>query len=82
MTDALRQELAPCGIRVLPAGPASTRTDAVGKPARDTQHLLNQASPAGQALYADAFSPGGQRVHRTARHGQPARDGDAYRDPR
>jgi NAD(P)-dependent dehydrogenase (short-subunit alcohol dehydrogenase family) len=56
MTEALRQELAPWGIRVVLVEPASIRTDAVGKLTHDTQQLLSQASPAGRALYADNFS--------------------------
>jgi NAD(P)-dependent dehydrogenase (short-subunit alcohol dehydrogenase family) len=55
MTEALRQELAPWGIRVVLVEPASVRTDAVGKLTRDTEQLLSQASPAGRALYADNF---------------------------
>ncbi|HEY9241939.1 MAG TPA: SDR family oxidoreductase [Streptosporangiaceae bacterium] len=56
MTEALRQELAPWGIRVILVEPASIRTDAVGKLTHDTQRLLSQASPAGRALYADNFT--------------------------
>lgn len=56
MTEALRQELAPWGIRVVLVEPASIRTDAVGKLTHDTQQLLSQAGPAGRALYADNFS--------------------------
>lgn len=56
MTEALRQELAPWGIRVVLVEPASIRSDAVGKLTHDTQQLLGQASPAGRALYADNFS--------------------------
>lgn len=56
MAEALRQELAPWGIRVILVEPASIRTDAVGKLTHDTQQLLRQASPAGRALYADNFT--------------------------
>ncbi len=56
MCEALRQELAPWGIRVVLVEPASIRTDAVGKLTRDTQQLLSQASPAGRALYQDNFT--------------------------
>jgi NAD(P)-dependent dehydrogenase (short-subunit alcohol dehydrogenase family) len=56
MAEALRQELAPWGIRVVLVEPASIRTDAVGKLTRDTRQLLSQASPAGRALYRDNFT--------------------------
>lgn len=56
MTEALRQELAPWGIRVVLVEPASIRTDAVGKLTRDTGQLLSQASPAGRALYQENFT--------------------------
>jgi NAD(P)-dependent dehydrogenase (short-subunit alcohol dehydrogenase family) len=53
--EALRQELAPWGIRVVLVEPASVRTEAVGKLQHDAQQLLDQATPDGRALYQDAF---------------------------
>jgi NAD(P)-dependent dehydrogenase (short-subunit alcohol dehydrogenase family) len=53
--EALRQELAPWGIRVVLVEPASVRTEAVGKLQHDAQQLLDQAPPDGRALYQDAF---------------------------
>ena len=53
--EALRQELAPWGIRVVLIEPASVRTEAVGKLQHDAQQLLDQAPPDGRALYQDAF---------------------------
>jgi NAD(P)-dependent dehydrogenase (short-subunit alcohol dehydrogenase family) len=53
--EALRQELAPWGIRVVVIEPASVRTEAVGKLQHDAQQLLDQAAPDGRALYQDAF---------------------------
>jgi NAD(P)-dependent dehydrogenase (short-subunit alcohol dehydrogenase family) len=55
MGEALRQELAPWGIRVVLIEPASVRTEAVGKLEHDAQQLMDQATPAGRALYQDAF---------------------------
>jgi NAD(P)-dependent dehydrogenase (short-subunit alcohol dehydrogenase family) len=55
MGEALRQELAPWGIRVVVLEPASVRTEAVGKLERDAQQLMDQAAPTGRALYQDAF---------------------------
>jgi len=54
MDEALRQEVAPWGIRVVLIEPASIRTDAVSKLDSDAAQLMSQASPAQQALYQDA----------------------------
>lgn len=53
--EALRQELAPWGIRVVVIEPASVRTEAVGKLEHDAQALMRQAAPDGRILYQDAF---------------------------
>ena len=71
MDEALRQEVAPWGIRVVLIEPASIRTDAVSKLDSDAAQLMSQASPAQQALYQDAF---GRLVDAFAlqhRHGSP-----------
>lgn len=55
LSTALRQELAPFDIRVVVVEPGSIRSEAVGKLDDDARRVLSQASPAGQALYQDAF---------------------------
>jgi NAD(P)-dependent dehydrogenase (short-subunit alcohol dehydrogenase family) len=55
LSTALRQELAPFGIRVVLVEPGSIRSEAVGKLDADARQVLSQASPDGQALYQDAF---------------------------
>jgi NAD(P)-dependent dehydrogenase (short-subunit alcohol dehydrogenase family) len=55
LSTALRQELAPFGIRVVLVEPGSIRSEAVGKLDTDARQVLSQASPAGQARYQDAF---------------------------
>ena len=58
LADALRQEIAPWGVRVVLVEPASVNSAAADKVARDAEALLAGASPAGRALYEDAI-PGG-----------------------
>ena len=55
LSTALRQELAPFGIRVVLVEPGSIRSEAVGKLDSDARQVLSQASPEGQTLYQDAF---------------------------
>ncbi len=55
LSTALRQELAPFGIRVVLVEPGSIRSEAVGKLDADAQQILSQVSPDGRALYEDAF---------------------------
>jgi NAD(P)-dependent dehydrogenase (short-subunit alcohol dehydrogenase family) len=55
MSTALRQELAPFGIRVTLVEPGSIRSEAVGKLEADARRLMSNASPDERALYADAF---------------------------
>jgi NAD(P)-dependent dehydrogenase (short-subunit alcohol dehydrogenase family) len=55
LTTVLRQELAPWDIRVVLVEPGSIRSEAVGKLDADARQVMSQASPAGQALYHDAF---------------------------
>jgi NAD(P)-dependent dehydrogenase (short-subunit alcohol dehydrogenase family) len=71
MDEALRQELAPWGIRVVLVEPATVRSEAVGKLDRDAARLMSQASPTQRALYEEAF---GHLVDTFAvrhRHGSP-----------
>jgi NAD(P)-dependent dehydrogenase (short-subunit alcohol dehydrogenase family) len=60
MCEALRQELAPWGIRVILVEPASIRTDALDKLDRDAGQLMSQTPPAERVLYEKAF---GRLVH-------------------
>jgi NAD(P)-dependent dehydrogenase (short-subunit alcohol dehydrogenase family) len=55
MSTALRQELAPFGIRVALVEPGSIRSEAVGKLDADARQIMSKASPEGRALYQDAF---------------------------
>ncbi|HYY79708.1 MAG TPA: SDR family NAD(P)-dependent oxidoreductase [Actinomycetes bacterium] len=55
LTDALRLELAPWGIRVVLVEPASIRTDAVDKLERDVRAAEQEFGPDGWALYGDAY---------------------------
>lgn len=86
LSTALRQELAPFGIRVVLVEPGSIRSEAVGKLDSDARQVLSQASPGGRDLYQDAFlhlvgffsalhhkgSPPGE-VARTVEHALTAR---------
>lgn len=53
--DALRQELAPWGVRVVVVQPATIHSEAVGKLARDAEKTLESFSEQGRALYGAAF---------------------------
>jgi NAD(P)-dependent dehydrogenase (short-subunit alcohol dehydrogenase family) len=55
LTDALRLELGPWDIKVVLIEPASIRTPAVAKLAADAERAVNEFSPAGRELYADAY---------------------------
>jgi NAD(P)-dependent dehydrogenase (short-subunit alcohol dehydrogenase family) len=54
--DALRQELAPWGIRVIVVEPATINSGAADKVTRDAAAAMATATPEGRALYADAFT--------------------------
>jgi NAD(P)-dependent dehydrogenase (short-subunit alcohol dehydrogenase family) len=54
--DALRQELAPWGVRVVLVEPASIDSAAAGKVSRDADAVMAAASPSGRALYEDTFA--------------------------
>ena len=71
MDEALRQELAPWGIRVMLVEPATVRSEAVGKLERDATRLMSQASPAQQALYEEAFGHLVDTFAARHRHGSP-----------
>jgi NAD(P)-dependent dehydrogenase (short-subunit alcohol dehydrogenase family) len=55
MTDALRQELAPWGIRVTLVEPGSIRSEAVDKLHSDARTVMNDTTEQGRALYENAF---------------------------
>lgn len=55
MSNALRQELAPWGIRVTVVEPGSIRSEAVGKLESDARTVMNDATAEGRALYENAF---------------------------
>ena len=52
---ALRQELAPWGVRVVLVEPAAIASEAPRQLEREAQQRLSEASVAGRALYEDAF---------------------------
>jgi NAD(P)-dependent dehydrogenase (short-subunit alcohol dehydrogenase family) len=56
LADALRQELAPWGMRVLLIEPASINSGAAAKVARDAAAVMAAASPQGRALYEGTFA--------------------------
>lgn len=56
LTEALRLELAPWSIRVVLVEPASIRTAAVDKLARDARAEADRMSPGQHALYGSAFA--------------------------
>jgi NAD(P)-dependent dehydrogenase (short-subunit alcohol dehydrogenase family) len=55
MSNALRQELAPWGIRVTLVEPGSIRSEAVDKLHSDARTVMNHATEQGRALYENAF---------------------------
>jgi NAD(P)-dependent dehydrogenase (short-subunit alcohol dehydrogenase family) len=71
MDEALRQELAPWGIRVVLVEPATVRSEAVGKLERDAARLMDQASPAQRALYQEAFGHLVDTFAARHQHGSP-----------
>jgi NAD(P)-dependent dehydrogenase (short-subunit alcohol dehydrogenase family) len=71
MDEALRQELAPWGIRVVLVEPATVRSEAVGKLERDAARLMSQASPAQRDLYEEAFGHLVDTFAARHRHGSP-----------
>jgi NAD(P)-dependent dehydrogenase (short-subunit alcohol dehydrogenase family) len=55
IAEALRQELAPWGVRVVLVEPAAIASEAPGKLEREAEERLSESSDAGRALYEDAF---------------------------
>ena len=71
LAHALRQELAPWGIRVIILEPASIASPAADKVARDAEATLAGADPARRALYADTFTRMIAQVVHRERNGSP-----------
>jgi NAD(P)-dependent dehydrogenase (short-subunit alcohol dehydrogenase family) len=71
LAHALRQELAPWGLRVILIEPASIASPAADKVARDAEATLAGADPASRALYADTFTRMIAQVVSRERNGSP-----------
>ena len=69
--DALRQELAPWGIRVIVVEPATINSGAADKVTRDAAAAMATATPEGRALYADAFTAMLTVLERREANGSP-----------
>jgi NAD(P)-dependent dehydrogenase (short-subunit alcohol dehydrogenase family) len=69
--EALRQELAPWGIRVVLVEPAAINSGAADKVARDAAAAMAAAEPAARALYADTFAGMLQVMGRREANGSP-----------
>jgi NAD(P)-dependent dehydrogenase (short-subunit alcohol dehydrogenase family) len=71
LADALRQEIAPWGVRVVLVEPASINSAAADKVARDAAAVLARASAPGRALYEETFTAMLAVVARRERAGSP-----------
>jgi NAD(P)-dependent dehydrogenase (short-subunit alcohol dehydrogenase family) len=69
--EALRQELAPWGIRVVLVEPATINSGAADKVTRDAAAAMAAARPEGRALYADTFTAMLQVMARREANGSP-----------
>jgi NAD(P)-dependent dehydrogenase (short-subunit alcohol dehydrogenase family) len=69
--EALRQELAPWGIRVVLVEPATINSGAADKVTRDAAAALAAATPEGRALYADTFTAMLRVMERREANGSP-----------
>jgi NAD(P)-dependent dehydrogenase (short-subunit alcohol dehydrogenase family) len=69
--EALRQELAPWGIRVVLVEPATINSGAAGKVTRDAAAAMAAADPHARALYEDAFGGMLQVMERREANGSP-----------
>ena len=69
--DALRQELAPWGIRVILIEPASINSGAADKVSRDAAAAMAAAAPQGRVLYEDTFAKMLAVMQRRERNGSP-----------
>lgn len=71
LADALRQELAPWGVRIVLVEPASINSAAADKVVRDAEAILTGAPAASRALYADTFTTMLGVMTRRERAGSP-----------
>jgi NAD(P)-dependent dehydrogenase (short-subunit alcohol dehydrogenase family) len=69
--DALRQELAPWGVRVVVIEPASINSGAADKVTRDAAAAMAAAAPQGRALYEDTFARMVSVMQRREGNGSP-----------
>jgi NAD(P)-dependent dehydrogenase (short-subunit alcohol dehydrogenase family) len=69
--EALRQELAPWGVRVVLVEPATINSGAAGKVTRDAAAAMAAAAPEGRALYADTFTAMLRVMERREANGSP-----------
>ena len=69
--DALRQELAPWGVRVVLIEPASINSGAADKVTRDAAAAMAAAGPQGRALYEDMFTRMLAVMQHREGHGSP-----------
>jgi len=69
--DALRQELAPWGIRVVLVEPATINSGAADKVTRDAAAAMAAADPGARALYEGAFGAMLQVMERREANGSP-----------
>jgi NAD(P)-dependent dehydrogenase (short-subunit alcohol dehydrogenase family) len=69
--EALRQELAPWGIRVVLVEPATINSGAADKVTRDAAAALAAAEPRARALYADTFTAMLRVMERREANGSP-----------
>ena len=69
--EALRQELAPWGIRVVLVEPATINSGAADKVTRDAAAAMAAADPRARALYEDAFGGMLQVMERREANGSP-----------
>jgi NAD(P)-dependent dehydrogenase (short-subunit alcohol dehydrogenase family) len=71
LADALRQELAPWGVRVVLIEPASINSGAADKVTRDAATAMSAASPEGRALYEGTFAKMMAVMQRREDNGSP-----------
>jgi NAD(P)-dependent dehydrogenase (short-subunit alcohol dehydrogenase family) len=71
LADALRQEIAPWGVRVVLVEPASINSAAAEKVRRDAEAVLSRAPAAGRARYEDTFTAMLAVMTRRERAGSP-----------
>ena len=69
--EALRQELAPWGVRVVLVEPATINSGAADKVTRDAAAALAAAEPQARALYADTFTAMLRVMERREANGSP-----------